>query len=283
MATINNTVFMSDDEEDESFNGSDVLSEEEDNGKNNDDIKYGKNDNNEIMDDLNKEKRIAVLYDDILKESMNIFNRQSKINSDDFMLQFQRKCYNPPNFRNNSNISELIHYIDIGTSKVLPKSLNLDIMSYKNNYRNIKNISSDETHELVRSALGSAINKNPIYIEKQVRYAGKSFKIREKMDELSYNKHKKGNQFIENALSGKLSILDNIVSKITKESSINSIQKSHSDWSEFKQMAGIESQLEQQRKHGYLSKTAFLQRADWRQHEMELEVKRRALNNQNKQ
>lgn len=156
-------------------------------------------------------------------------------------------------------------------------------MSYKNSCRNIKNISSDGIHELVKSALGNAIDKNPIYIEKQVRYAGKLFKIREKVEKLSYDKHKKGNQFIENALSGKLSVLDVVVSKITKESSINSIQKSHSDWSEFKQMTGIESQLEQQRKYGYLSKTAFLQRADWRQHEMELEAKRRALNNHNKQ
>ena len=32
MTTINDAVFMSDDEEDESFNGSDVSSEEEDNG-----------------------------------------------------------------------------------------------------------------------------------------------------------------------------------------------------------------------------------------------------------
>ncbi|EEA06123.1 uncharacterized protein CMU_018800 [Cryptosporidium muris RN66] len=281
MTTINDAVFMSDDEEDESFNESDISSEEDNSKKNN--VKYERDDNNEMMDDLDKEERIEILYDDILKKSMNIFSRQSTVNSDDFMLQFQRKCYNPPNFRKNSNISELMHYIDIGTSKVLPKSLDLDIMSYKNNCRDIKNISSDETHELVRSALSNAIDKNPIYIEKQVRYAGKSFKIREKVEKLSYNKHKKGNQFIENALSGKLSVLDDIVSKITKESSINSIQKSHSDWSEFKQMTGIESQLEQQRKYGYLSKTAFLQRADWRQHEIELEAKRRALNNHNKQ
>ncbi|KAH8738983.1 hypothetical protein FG386_003308 [Cryptosporidium ryanae] len=136
---------------------------------------------------------------------------------------------------------------------------------------------------LVEKALGSVSEKGVRYVDKKVRYAGETFVIRERVGiddsscETGTKRQKKSLVSLDKSGGGTggMAALDEIVSKISREVNINSIQKSQSDWSEFRQMAGLESQLEKQRKHGYISKTAFLQKTDWKLHEKELEIRRK--------
>ncbi|KAH8581518.1 bucentaur or craniofacial development domain-containing [Cryptosporidium sp. chipmunk genotype I] len=128
---------------------------------------------------------------------------------------------------------------------------------------------------MIEQALGSLEEKGVRYIDKKVKYAGETYTIKEKIDPETFSRKK------ARACSTGMQALDEIVASLNKEISINSIQKSHSDWTEFRQMAGLESQLERQRKHGYISKAAFLQKADWKLHEKELEIKKRNGGNSN--
>lgn len=128
----------------------------------------------------------------------------------------------------------------------------------------------EETRRMIEQALGSLEEKGVRYIDKKVKYAGETYTVKERIDPETSSKKK------ARISSTGMQALDEVIDSLNKEITINSIQKSHSDWTEFRQMAGLESQLERQRKHGYISKTAFLQKADWRLHEKELEIKRRS-------
>ncbi|KAH7647276.1 hypothetical protein FG379_002419 [Cryptosporidium bovis] len=145
----------------------------------------------------------------------------------------------------------------------------------------------NDTKMLVEKALGSMNEKGIRYVDKKVRYAGETFVLRERVgiDGSSSGTATKKPRKILNSLdngggnTGGMAALDEIVSKITKYAGINSIQKSQSDWSEFRQISGLESQLEKQRKYGYISKTAFLQKTDWKLHEKELELRKKVDSN----
>ena len=50
--------------------------------------------------------------------------------------------------------------------------------------------------------------------------------------------------------------------------------KSRVDWDTYKTKEGIAEELEQKAKNGYLEKVDFLERVDWRSHELELQNKK---------
>ncbi|PPS96378.1 BCNT-C domain containing protein [Cryptosporidium hominis] len=276
MATINNAVFLSDDEEDESFHGSDASSiiegessEEEVSSSTN-----RKSKKSSLKDVIN-DRKVEKIYKELLEESRKEFQeRVSTVSKDHFMLEFQKKCFDPLR-KKNSNLHELRHYVDLGISKVFENPINFDISKFKISSRNLSKESEEETRRMIEEALGSLEEKGVRYIDKKVKYAGETYTIKEKVDPKTFSRKK------ARTSSTGMQALDEIVANLNKEININSIQKSHSDWTEFRQMAGLESQLERQRKHGYISKTAFLQKADWKLHEKELEIKRRSGGNNN--
>lgn len=156
--------------------------------------------------------------------------------------------------------------------------IEFNISKYKQISRSLDKETEDETREMIEKALGNIDNKNVNYVERTVRYAGETYTIKEKIDPNTHSrKSRKISNEVSKSMTGMAS-LDKIISELEKSTSINSIQKSQSDWLEFRQMAGIESQLERQRKYGYISKAAFLQKADWKLHEKELELKRKTGN-----
>lgn len=147
--------------------------------------------------------------------------------------------------------------------------IDFDISRFKASSRNLSKESEDETRRMVEQALGGLEEKGAKYVDKKVRYAGQTYTIKERVDPDTFSRKR-----ARTSLTG-VQTLDDIVTNLNKEISINSIQKSQSDWTQFRQMAGLESHLERQRKHGYISKVAFLQKADWKLHEKELEIKRK--------
>ncbi|PHJ18277.1 bucentaur or craniofacial development domain-containing protein [Cystoisospora suis] len=74
-------------------------------------------------------------------------------------------------------------------------------------------------------------------------------------------------------LGGKFAHLDSLVSALDGPATINSVQKSQADWDKFKRDTGIEAELKSG--HGYLDKQAFLAETEWRQHEKNVEIRRR--------
>ena len=82
--------------------------------------------------------------------------------------------------------------------------------------------------------------------------------------------------------------LEGVVSGLTKKKKLSAIAKSHLDWESYKSEHGLQAELEQHAKDGYLEKEAFLERADWRQFAKEREVRdverrRRAATEQQQQ
>ncbi|KAJ1607904.1 hypothetical protein OJ253_2137 [Cryptosporidium canis] len=269
MATINNTVFMSDDEEDESFHGSDASSSVESESSEESSSTLKKASLKEVMNS----RRVDKVYDEILRESRREFEeRVCTVQKDHFMLEFQKKCF-ASSKKKNSDLQDLKHYVDLGVSKVFENPVEFDISKFKTSSRNLSKESEAETRRMVEQAIGGLEEKGAKYIDKKVKYAGQTYTIKERVDPETFSRKK-----ARASLTG-VQALDDIVASINKEISINSIQKSQSDWTEFRQMAGLESQLERQRKHGYISKAAFLQKADWKLHEKELEIRRRSANN----
>jgi len=61
--------------------------------------------------------------------------------------------------------------------------------------------------------------------------------------------------------------LDALMDKITNAKSISTVDKSRKDWTEFKQKEGIEDDLKNAAKDGYLAKQDFLLRSEERQHD----------------
>ncbi|OII72200.1 uncharacterized protein cubi_01533 [Cryptosporidium ubiquitum] len=276
MATINNAVFLSDDDEDESFHGSDASSIIEDESseeeESNSIVKRSKKSS---LKDLINDRKVDKIYNEILEETRKeLKKRVPTIRKDHFMLEFQKKCFDSSR-KKNSSLHELKHYVDLGVSKVFENPRNFDILKFKASSRNLSKESEEETRRMIEQALGSLEEKGVQYIDKKVKYAGETYTIKEKVDPETFLKKK------ARVSSTGMQALDEMVESLNKEISINSIQKSHSDWTEFRQMAGLESQLERQRKHGYISKAAFLQKADWKLHEKELEIKRRSGVNNN--
>lgn len=47
--------------------------------------------------------------------------------------------------------------------------------------------------------------------------------------------------------------------------------KSHLDWQDYKKREGIEAELEQHRKNGFLDKQDFIKDSAWKEYELELQ------------
>ncbi|CDJ64101.1 hypothetical protein, conserved, partial [Eimeria necatrix] len=90
-------------------------------------------------------------------------------------------------------------------------------------------------------------------ITKTVRFAGREFQVEEKVSAERFaalEKTQKKNVEVK----GNLQALDALDKALTNAASINSVQKSRADWSQFKEKAGIEEELKRGR--GYAAAAA---------------------------
>ncbi|CAI8019670.1 Craniofacial development protein 1 [Geodia barretti] len=76
----------------------------------------------------------------------------------------------------------------------------------------------------------------------------------------------------------KRSGISSVLQSLAKKPKMSTLEKSQLDWNRFKAEEGLEHELTQQRKDGYLEKQEFLQRTDWRQYELEREERLKKFN-----
>ncbi|EPT27792.1 bucentaur or craniofacial development domain-containing protein [Toxoplasma gondii ME49] len=113
-----------------------------------------------------------------------------------------------------------------------------------------------------------------VIVKKVARFAGQNIEVEERMEAASeeYQKFLQKQQKTMQ-LGGQFAELDGIVAALDGPSAINSVQKSQADWEKFKRDKGIEAELK--KGHGYLDKQSFLAETEWRQHEKNVELRRR--------
>lgn len=74
---------------------------------------------------------------------------------------------------------------------------------------------------------------------------------------------------------GSKGTLAETLSKLKNQNKVSSLQKSREQWDSFTKEENLESELEANKKDGYLQKITFLQETDFRQFELEKEVRNR--------
>lgn len=63
--------------------------------------------------------------------------------------------------------------------------------------------------------------------------------------------------------------LDQVLASLDAPKKVSTMEKTSLDWDKFKEVEGIEDELQQYTKDGYLEKQDFLQRVDLKQFELE--------------
>lgn len=110
-----------------------------------------------------------------------------------------------------------------------------------------------------------AVSMNESTVEETVKFAGEEIRVVKR-----------------SAVRGgsNSSVLDSMVAATTDPKKISTIEKSSIDWDTFKQKEGLDDELKQYTKDGYLEKQEFLQRVDLRkfeQEKQERDLKRKKL------
>ncbi|XP_026193923.1 craniofacial development protein 1 [Cyclospora cayetanensis] len=88
---------------------------------------------------------------------------------------------------------------------------------------------------------GAALSEKTI--TKTVRFAGREFQIEEKVSAERFAAFEKRQQKQHVQVKGKLQALDALDKALGSAATVNSVQKSRADWSQFKEKAGIEDEL----------------------------------------
>ncbi|CBZ50972.1 conserved hypothetical protein [Neospora caninum Liverpool] len=150
-------------------------------------------------------------------------------------------------------------------------------------------------------AMRSLDTTGEVIVKKVARFAGQNIEVEARMEAASeeYQKflqmqqkaQQLGGQFAEldglvagnptvyrcshETLAAWTSCVDaaGTVAALDGPSAINSVEKSQADWEKFKRDKGIEAELK--KGHGYLDKQSFLAETEWRQHEKNVELRRR--------
>ncbi|PFH36613.1 bucentaur or craniofacial development domain-containing protein [Besnoitia besnoiti] len=157
------------------------------------------------------------------------------------------------------------------SSEPLPSGRAFSVREFKQRCRRPTDAAMAKMRE---EAMRNLDSTGEITVKKIVQFAGKSVEIEVRMEAASeqYQKFLQKQQKTQQ-LGGQFAELDGLVSALDGPSAINSVQKSQADWEKFKRDRGIEAELK--KGHGYLDKQAFLAATEWRQHEQNVEVRRR--------
>ncbi|CEL95433.1 unnamed protein product [Vitrella brassicaformis CCMP3155] len=219
--------------------------------------------------------RINQEFQEMKLESIKKGIHPPTVDASDIMLQFQRR-HPKPDRKQNIYKNELQHYIGLVNNAVKGEPDHLDVRSLKQESRST---SQGIDTEAVRRALGEVADAGKMTVTEQVRFAGESITLQRKVDKSSREaqKFQRGqDRKRKQELGGKFGAIEQMLKGLSGQKAVTSVHKSAVEWQNFKEQAGIEEELKQKTKDGYLQKQSFLLRADWRQHEIEL-AKRRKL------
>eukprot|EP00922_Rhytidocystis_sp_ex-Travisia-forbesii_P003261 GHVS01004776.1.p1 GENE.GHVS01004776.1~~GHVS01004776.1.p1 ORF type:complete len:299 (-),score=72.10 GHVS01004776.1:150-1046(-) len=238
-----------------------------------------------------RSQKVNKVFDEMVKQTKQKTEHTPKV--DGFMLQFQRR-HADIHAKRNTTVSQLLHHLNISVGGLARASDSttggggdttsgggdttsggiFSIRDFKKKCRE----ADYEERDLIRQAVNQVDNAGKVSVDKTIRYAGKTYTIQQKMERNSsqylYHQRMKEAEARKTA-GGQMSGLDDILKKYDQHTSINAVQKSEADWITFKDKTGIEDDLSATRKDGFLQKRSFLNIAELRQHEKELQLKRR--------
>jgi len=121
----------------------------------------------------------------------------------------------------------------------------------------------------------STVTGRAYTVTEKLDFAGEEVVITKKVEVGSQEDEKRLKMQQNQLKRGTGTNLDALVASVTgKKKTCTTLDKSTSDWAQFKQKEGIEDELEHYKKDGYLEKVAFLDRTDTRQAEAYRSLKR---------
>ncbi|CDR96236.1 hypothetical protein, conserved [Babesia bigemina] len=210
--------------------------------------------------------KVDALFGDMMQESDKAYRHKQTVKATDFMLQFHKKDYSslgPQNRR----IGELENFVTLSSSSVFEEQQTLDICEFKEQCRNTPD---SEKLELIHRAVKDADKVEPSTIAKTYKFAGKTYTVKEHVDKSS----KKYKQFAKKqrmAVGGSLSFIDDMVHELDSAPKISAIRKSEADWNQYKDENKIDTL---HKDHRFLKEQDFLHRAQWKEHDNYLHVRR---------
>jgi len=125
-----------------------------------------------------------------------------------------------------------------------------------------------------RAASAALAIAGKMKVEEQVRFAGQTIKVSRTVEKSSME----AKNIIQDAEKEKgKSALDKIVGELKNpKKALSAVEKSTYDWDKYKDEKGLNEQLQDASKDGYVEKQQFLQRVDMRKFELEREERERA-------
>ncbi|VWU50745.1 conserved protein, unknown function [Hepatocystis sp. ex Piliocolobus tephrosceles] len=190
---------------------------------------------NSIKKNIIKEK-IEKTYIDINKEFEKLYNHQTNVNKEDFLLQFHKKY--PQTGKNYNTTSKLCRHLNKYCSLEDDTYNHININEYKNQLRN--NEYNKDLSSIVKQAMDTFYDNNCTFIEKQYMYAGKTYTIKKKIDKTSayYKKYLKTKDKLN--IGGNFSNIDKLIQSIQENKQINTVDKSTEDWERYKKVNAID-------------------------------------------
>ncbi|EKX73109.1 conserved hypothetical protein [Theileria equi strain WA] len=209
------------------------------------------------------QSKVNEIYSDMLKESENIYKHPSGL-SDSFMLQFHKKHVKPIK---NKSLKYVENYVKNSSSIVYSEDSTLDIKTFKEQCYKTPN---NEILDIVKKAV-SVDETEPVTVKKTYTFAGQTYELHDKVDKKSkkYINHLKKQ---EKSLGGSFSFLDQMLSEIGPKQTLSAISKSEVDWNKYKDENDLDTSLKKD--HRYIKEQAFLQRANWKEHENSLQARK---------
>eukprot|EP01068_Selenidium_serpulae_P008180 Selendium_serpulae@DN4908_c0_g1_i2.p1 len=257
MATIGSANFDEDDSEDDDYVDSGGDSEDSD-GENDE----GQEDDgpNQIAAQAQREVAAAQYKEMLETEKSTMAAPYVPTPDAKFMLQFQKR--QPPlTIKQNSNVNDLLHYLDIGVGECRTEQL---CGKRKPVHLDADGAEANLSSELVRQAMeevdgGGAL----VTITRTVRYAGQTTRVQQKVQRGSkLHQTIERENAVDGAHGGGMADLDKLMAELGDKKKITSIEKSQADWLHYRETQGGEDELRQNRKDGYLQKQKFLRRTE---------------------
>eukprot|EP00916_Digyalum_oweni_P019632 GHVL01032746.1.p1 GENE.GHVL01032746.1~~GHVL01032746.1.p1 ORF type:complete len:267 (-),score=54.72 GHVL01032746.1:397-1197(-) len=263
MTTLGNADLPSDDSDDEDYNEVDAIVDEVE----------GKDNTISQIKTHQRNVKIGNIWEQMKKQSQTCYNRKSKVDSNDFMLQFHMR--HPAAKSDKSQNALELH---MKKFKESTKRCDItDIETLKSESRvNRETLKEDQLKEAVNAVASSDF----VEFHETVRFAGQTVEMKRRVDKnsLQHQQLKRKQKILDrNAVGGAIGNLNNMIKGLTNPKSVNSVDKSLSEWRNFKGDEGLENELKKQRQDGYLTKQAFLQRTDLNQWENEQMVKKKKI------
>eukprot|EP00382_Lankesteria_abbotti_P002811 CAMPEP_0113845860 /NCGR_PEP_ID=MMETSP0372-20130328/988_1 /TAXON_ID=340204 /ORGANISM="Lankesteria abbotti" /LENGTH=271 /DNA_ID=CAMNT_0000814943 /DNA_START=105 /DNA_END=920 /DNA_ORIENTATION=+ /assembly_acc=CAM_ASM_000359 len=265
MATLSTAVFDSD-EDDDDYVDSDVDAS----GDDEDDNTHVKTRQLPTIES----KRASRLLVEMYLESNEDATHHPTVSKTDFMLQFQK--IHPRKEKATHTPDSILKLVNGARGECLKSSSEkFDIQQFKKISRSQETSSRSETDTSFEDGLLSA----DVLVNQVVRYAGQTVTIQKKVPKSStmHKNHLNKMAADNNTQRRDVQSVQSLLNDFGKTRNITTVEKSLSDWQEFKDTTGLEDTLRQNRKDGFLGRQAFLAVAEERMHQQLSDGKRRRI------